>query len=483
MTSHRPRALIAFCLLVAGFLAIPVDAYARVRIALVIGNSAYDQMSTLANPVRDAKAMASLLQQHDIKVVEGYNLKIGAFYELISRFRRQARSADIVFVYYAGHGMQSDGRDVLAPVDVSYSCPEGQRQASIYGGIALEEALRGLGRQSATQIVMIDACRNKPLKTCPTRSATDGLSFSFRALGRLGGAQRSVMVANATQPGGLSADGPSGAHSPFNRALRAALKQHPRRPLRDVLDLAAATVRRDTSGQQVPQVTTNGGAPRLCLSSKGCDEHASGSLVPSGEALATQVWEAIKDSNSKIALTNFLKQFPDGVHADMARARLQKLEEDTRQSLVLTNKGLRSLASRSLLDLSSIKRSFPEYEAKVETFWAEGDQYTEIVLRQDGQKAVTVQGDSGAIRDIEIYTSDLPDEHGIRVGTSVADIPQDALKDCFPGVEAHADKLICGFSVSPKIQYWFDNNDMSSFLPKFTAQSKVWKIRWVNLDQ
>jgi hypothetical protein len=459
-----------------------VSAQAKERIALVIGNAAYEQMSPLGNPKRDAKAMAELLRSHDVKVVEGYDLKIGEFYELIARFRRQASDADVVFVYYAGHGMQSDGRDVLAPVDVSYQCPEDQGRASIYGGISLEEALRGLGRETATQVVMIDACRNKPLKTCPTRSVTDGLSFSFRALGRLGGAARSVMVANATQPGGLSADGPAGAHSPFNRALRSALEDHPRRPLRDVLDLAAAKVKRDTRSKQIPQVTTNGGAPRLCISSEGCDDGASGTLVPSDDQLAARVWDTIRDSDSKVALNTFLNQFPDSAQSNLARARLQELEEAERQSLVLTNNGLRSLESGALLDLRSIKDAFPEYRAKVETFEAEGMQYTEIVLRDDGQSVVTIEGNAGAIRDVEIFTSAIPDEHGIRVGTPVADMPKNALKDCFPGVEAHADKIACGFSVSPNIQYWFDNNDMSAAHPKFSAQSKVWKIRWVDLS-
>ncbi len=459
-----------------------VSAQAKERIALVIGNAAYEQMSPLGNPKRDAMAMAELLRLHDVKVVEGYDLKIGEFYELISRFRRQASEADVVFVYYAGHGMQSDGRDVLAPVDVSYQCPEDQGRASIYGGISLEEALRGLGRETATQGVMIDACRNKPLKTCPTRSGTDGLSFSFRALGRLGGSARSVMVANATQPGGLSADGPADAHSPFNRALRSALEEHPRRPLRDVLDLAAAKVKRDTRAKQIPQVTTNGGAPRLCLSSQGCDDGASGALVPSDEQLAARIWDTIRDSDSKVALNTFLQQFPNSAQSNLARARLQEMEEAERQSLVLTNEGLRSLASEALLDLRSIKAAFPEYKAKVETFEAEGMQYTEIVLRDDGQRAVTIEGNAGRIRDVEIFTSAIPDEHGIRVGTPVAEMPKNALKDCFPGVEAHADKLACGFSVSPNIQYWFDNNEMSGAQPKFSTQSRVWKIRWIALS-
>jgi hypothetical protein len=81
------------------------DAAAQKRMALVIGNSAYDTMSALANPVRDAKAMAEVLRGYGIEVVAGYDLTIGEFHTLLSRFRQKARTADVVFVYYAGHGL------------------------------------------------------------------------------------------------------------------------------------------------------------------------------------------------------------------------------------------------------------------------------------------------------------------------------------------------------------------------------------------
>jgi len=254
---------------------------AQKRLALVIGNAAYDNMSSLANPVRDARAMAGVLRGYGIEVVQGYDLTIGEFHTLVSRFRQKARTADVVFVYYAGHGLQSEGRDVLAPVDVTYQCPEGRSTATIYGGIRLRDLLAGLGAETAMQVVMIDACRNQPFKRCPkSRSAGEVLSFSFRALGRLGGTSRSLMLANATQPGGLSADGPPGRHSPFNSALRRAFEQYPKSPLRDVLDRASAQVKRATEGVQVPQVTTNGGAPLLCLAVEGCGEGVADTPPP-----------------------------------------------------------------------------------------------------------------------------------------------------------------------------------------------------------
>jgi len=299
-------------------------AEARERLALVIGNAAYDDMSSLPNPVRDAKAMAGVLRDHGIEVVDGYDLTIGEFHTLVSRFRQRARSADVVFVYYAGHGLQSEGRDVLVPVDVNYQCPEGRSTATIYGGIKLGDLLAGLGAETATQVVMIDACRNRPFKRCPkSRSAGDGLSFSFRGLGRLGGVSRSLMLANATQPGGLAADGPTGRHSPFNSALRAAFEQNPQAPLRDVLDRASARVKRETGGVQIPQVTTNGGAPLLCLAAQGC-----GGSRPAATNRLEADYRRAERIGTKEAWQAFLARHgdkADSFYVQLAEAALKKL--------------------------------------------------------------------------------------------------------------------------------------------------------------
>jgi len=79
-----------------------------------------------------------------------------------------------------------------------------------------------------------------------------------------------VLIVNATLSGQLAADGDAGEHSPFAKALLARFSESPRTYFRDLLDQAAADVRRATFGAQVPEVTSRGGAPRICLAGEGC---------------------------------------------------------------------------------------------------------------------------------------------------------------------------------------------------------------------
>ncbi|MCP4384841.1 MAG: SUMF1/EgtB/PvdO family nonheme iron enzyme, partial [Hyphomicrobiales bacterium] len=118
------------------------------------------------------------------------------------------------------------------------------------------------------QVVLIDACRNDPFPLCPSRSAREG--SGFRGFSRIAAEDQSLLIANATLPGELAADGEPGGHSPFAKALLARFEASPDAYLRDVLDLTARDVQKATGGGQVPEVTTRGGAPRICLSAEGC---------------------------------------------------------------------------------------------------------------------------------------------------------------------------------------------------------------------
>jgi uncharacterized caspase-like protein len=94
------------------FLAVahPTGASAERRVALVIGNSAYQNVPKLPNPVNDARAVATLLRNAGFDVVEGRNdLGINNMKRAMRDFANIARDADIGVVYYAGHGIEVDG--------------------------------------------------------------------------------------------------------------------------------------------------------------------------------------------------------------------------------------------------------------------------------------------------------------------------------------------------------------------------------------
>jgi tetratricopeptide (TPR) repeat protein len=102
----------------------PVPAQAPVvtsrRVALVIGNGSYAHVRPLPNPSNDARSIAKSLREIGFTVKEGIDLDRTAMQATIRDFLREAARAQIAVVYYAGHGIQVDGRNYLVPIDVQF---------------------------------------------------------------------------------------------------------------------------------------------------------------------------------------------------------------------------------------------------------------------------------------------------------------------------------------------------------------------------
>ena len=134
----------------------PASADAK-RVALIIGMSEYQHLSSLTNPVRDAKAIATELRDHGFEVSEHYNLDRADLLDALEKFKRQAQDAEVALVYYAGHGMEIDGKNVVAPTDMEIECarqvhdPLGRARA-LYrrgrAGAAADRDARRLPQQS-----------------------------------------------------------------------------------------------------------------------------------------------------------------------------------------------------------------------------------------------------------------------------------------------------------------------------------------------
>jgi formylglycine-generating enzyme required for sulfatase activity len=245
-------------------------ALAAKRVALVIGNGAYESLSTLGNPTRDAVAVAGALRANGFEVSEHTDLSRADFLDALEAFDASADGADLAVVFYAGHGMEVDGRDVLAPVDMAVACESRELKRAVPLD-ALFEAADG----AAHKVVLLDACRSDPFPQCPTRGSE---ATGFRGLARVE-TTGSTLIANATLSGSVAADGSPGGHSPFTGALLARFEDGRTVPFRDLLDQVAEDVRVATAGAQIPEVTSRGGAPKVCLAGEGCDGAATTRLV------------------------------------------------------------------------------------------------------------------------------------------------------------------------------------------------------------
>ena len=159
------------CVAGALLLGSPVLA-AEQRVALVIGQSDYESLSKLANPVPDAKAIAAALREHGFQVTEHYDLPRAELLDALEEFTSTADQAEVALVYYAGHGMEIAGRNVLAPKDMEIDCEKKTPRRAI----DLDQIFAAVSG-APSQIVLLDACRNDPFPQCPSRSAGTGSGF------------------------------------------------------------------------------------------------------------------------------------------------------------------------------------------------------------------------------------------------------------------------------------------------------------------
>src|SRR5262245_30967664 len=111
------RAL-ALAAMLAGIISLGAPARAaNERIALVIGNGAYQHAARLANPANDAADIAQALRDIGFEVVEGRDLGKRAMEEKIIEFGHKSDGAAVALFFYAGHGMQVGGSNYLIPID------------------------------------------------------------------------------------------------------------------------------------------------------------------------------------------------------------------------------------------------------------------------------------------------------------------------------------------------------------------------------
>ncbi|TPQ37387.1 peptidase C14, caspase catalytic subunit p20 [Bradyrhizobium guangdongense] len=198
----------------------PVPAGPGKRMALIIGNGAYSHVKALPNPPNDARAVAKSLRNIGFTVSEGIDLDRAAMQTITRDFLRDAARAQVAVVYYAGHGVQVDGRNYLIPVDVELKPGASMTEAMI----DMDTIMAGLDDQVRTNILIFDACRNNPMApqvaTAGTNRAIEGASglAAPTSLGAGATLGAGTLIAFATAPGQVALDG-EGANSPFSAAL------------------------------------------------------------------------------------------------------------------------------------------------------------------------------------------------------------------------------------------------------------------------
>src|ERR1700758_1361358 len=165
-------------LLAAALLLLCQPAWAAKRVALVIGNAAYQNAPTLPNPVNDGAVIAQTLKDAGFDVVDSrHDLSAVDMRRALRDFSDRARDADIAVIYYAGHGLEVDGNNYLIPVDAKL-----ERDADVYDeAIPLDRVLVAVEPAHQLRLVILDACRDNPFaktmkRTIAQRAIGQGLA-------------------------------------------------------------------------------------------------------------------------------------------------------------------------------------------------------------------------------------------------------------------------------------------------------------------
>lgn len=230
----------------------PAPAVPVTRMALVIGNGAYAHVKALPNPPNDARAVAKSLRDIGFTVSEGVDLDRAAMQKITRDFLREASRAQVALVYYAGHGVQVDGRNYLIPVDVELKAGDSMTEAMI----DMDTIMAGLDDQVRTNILIFDACRNNPMAQQVASSGNsrgiEGASglAAPTSLGSGATLGAGTLIAFATAPGQVALDG-EGANSPFSAALSRHIST-PGLEVQQMLTRVRAEVVSTTKNKQVP---------------------------------------------------------------------------------------------------------------------------------------------------------------------------------------------------------------------------------------
>ena len=291
-------------------------ALAEKRVALVIGNSSYEKVARLGNPANDATLMAETLKAAGFDSVDlRRDLRIADMRRALRDFIEKSRDADISAVYYAGHGIEVDGVNYLIPVDAVLD-----RDTDIYDeALSLERVLVAVEPARKLRLVILDACRDSPFTKSMKRT------LAARAIGRglakVEPTSPNTLIAFASKAGSTASDGDSGNNSPFT----ASLVKHVTRPgidLRKAFGYVRDDVLKNTGNRQEPYLYGSLGGDDVPLVPA---QPAAAGPQGDPQGAVRRDYELALQAGGRDGWEAFLRTYPDGFYADLARVQLKKI--------------------------------------------------------------------------------------------------------------------------------------------------------------
>ena len=316
MTNLFGRTRFYSLFLAAALLLAGGPALADKRVALVIGNAAYQNVPRLPNPVNDGNTIAGTLKDAGFDVVDNrHDMSAADTRRALRDFADRARDADIAVVYYAGHGIEVDGGNYLIPVDAKL-----ERDTDVYDeALSLDRVLLAVEPAKKLRLVILDACRDNPFaknmkRTVASRAIGQGLA-------KIEPNSPNLLIAYSAKAGSTAADG-DGKNSPFTSALSRHITT-PGLDVRRAFGYVRDDVLKTTNNRQEPFVYGSLGGEDVPLVP--APKVAAPAPAASPQAEMRRDYELALQIGNKAALNAFLAQYPDGFYASLAKLQLEKV--------------------------------------------------------------------------------------------------------------------------------------------------------------
>lgn len=298
-------------------------AFASKKVALVIGNGAYSE-APLKNPANDARAVATRLRSQGFEVILRENATKSQMTEVVADFGEKLNEGDTALFFFAGHGMQVQGRNYLVPTDARITSEQRVRLEALDVEAVLDQMAAARVNVS---MVILDACRNNPFER-RFRSVGGGLAKI--------GAPEGTFIAYATSPGKVAADG-DGANGLYTQELLKALAQ-PGLKVEDVFKQVRIGVARASNGAQVPwEASSLTGdfyfQPAVATVAALAPVAAPPPVAAPAIDREAIFWDSVKGSSNPAELRAYLDAFPNGIFGGLARARIASLDAARQQQL------------------------------------------------------------------------------------------------------------------------------------------------------
>ncbi len=235
---------------------IPINTHSK-RVALVIGNSHYN-IGNLKNPENDAQAIRNALTALGFEVDYFTNLDQKSMVQhVFDFFHHKASKSELRLIYYAGHGIQFEGKNYLIPTDANLGLPS----EIPHTGFMLDELRRGLDElHQGASIIILDTCRVTlcPVGQCRGVMSSLGLSNERKSSGTL--------IAYSTGPGQMASDGVQNEHSLYTQVLLELIAT-PGQPVEKLFRKLTEEVFQRSGGLQKPEFVDGLMGAEICLKS------------------------------------------------------------------------------------------------------------------------------------------------------------------------------------------------------------------------